>query len=69
MLSKLEPALLESLPSAVGRRNQSVILTGNARGVKGAAKFIVISNASTLFPSVDQVSQQRNLEERNEIKT
>lgn len=69
MLSKLEPALLESLPSAVGRRNQSVILTGNAWGVKGAAKFIVISNALTLFPSVDQVSQQRNPEERNEIKT
>lgn len=69
MLSKVEPALLESLSSALGERNQSVILTGNAWGKRGAAKFVVVSNASTLFPSADQVSQQRKLEERNEIKT
>lgn len=35
-------------------------------GNKRCCKFIVILNALTLFPSADQVSQQRNLEERNE---
>lgn len=66
MLSKLEPALLRSPPSALGERNQSVILTGNALGRRGAAKFVVVSNASILFPSADQVSQQRNVGEKNE---
>lgn len=43
-----------------------MILTGNALGKRGAAKFVVVSNALILFPSADQVSQQRNLKERNE---
>lgn len=45
MLSKSEPALLKSLPSALSLRSHNAVLTGSARESRGAAKMLAVPSA------------------------